>query len=243
MVPLKSTAEASSAAVEIAAALTCNETDALLQVKYNITEDEWNNTRPRFPSFDHRAFLRIRGNEVAWYENFASVKNYEACLPRDLCSQIAVGGLPTDAYELSFDGKATDIGHKFFFDGTNPVTSTEVGADCTKPPICKDTEALLEIQYWSGESWTSYHFRVEDKDGGTKLSGEPDGLYSLNQTYACLPKDDSCYTFLIGGDSQWSPSSFPPPSYSVTFVGKPIRSSDSWLFETRCNSGVAVNLL
>ena len=111
---------------------------------------------------------------MARYENFADVKNYEACLPRDLCSEIVVGGLPTDAYELSFDGKAVDIGHKFFYDGTNPVTLTTVGTDCTKPPICKDTEALLEIQYWTGSfDHRVYHFRVEDKDGKTFLSRKP----------------------------------------------------------------------
>ena len=230
MVLQKSTAEASAAAEEIAA-LTCNETDALLQVKYNITEDEWDNSRPVVDR--NRAFLYIQPLMLfeAVYENFESVQNYEACLPRDGCSDVVVGGLPTDAYEISFDGKAVDIGHKFFFDGTNPVTSTGVGTDCIKPPICKDSEALLEIQYWSGY-YNPYHFRVEDKDGGTILSGELEGLYSLNQTYACLPKDDSCYTFLIGGNRQWSPGSLPPPSYSVTFDGKPVRSSDSWLFDS-----------
>ena len=131
MVLQKSTAEASSAAAEIAA-LTCNETDALLQVKYNITEDEWNNSRPQFPSLNQRAFLRIRGNEVARYENFASVKNYEACLPRDECSNAVVAGLPTDAYELSFDGKAVDIGHEFFYGcGRN----SESAAGARRPPF------------------------------------------------------------------------------------------------------------
>ena len=215
-------AEDSPAAAEEIAALTCNETEALLQVKYNITEDEWDNSRPQFPSFNQRAFLRIRGNEVVEYENFADVKNYEVCLPRDECSEIVVAGLPTDAYELSFDGKAVEIGHEFFFDGTNPVTSTEVGTDCpfTKPPICKDTEALLEIQYWGGSfDYNFYHFRVEDKDGGTILSGEPVGLYSLKNSYACLPKDDACYTFLIGGEYQMPAYIHPLPSYSLIFDG------------------------
>ncbi|KAK1741507.1 hypothetical protein QTG54_007985 [Skeletonema marinoi] len=85
------------------------------------------------------------------------------------------------------------------FDGNNPVTSTEVGT-CTKP-ICKDTEALLEIHYWNGDfAYTEHAFRVEDKDGNTILQGEEsDESYSVNNTYACLPKDDSCYMFLIGG--------------------------------------------
>ena len=145
-----------------------------------------------------------------------------------------MAGLPSDAYELSFDGKAVDIGHEFFFDGTNPVTLTEVGADCllTRPPICKDTEALLEIQYWTGSfSYNLYHFRVEDKDGGTNLSGEPEGMYSLNRTCACLLKADACYTFLIGGEDQMPAYIFPLP-YSVIFDGNLVQRRDSWLFDS-----------
>ncbi len=86
------------------AELTCNETNALLQVKYNITEDEWDSSRPK-PTFIFREpFLYLQGSRVE-YETFASVRNYEACLPRDECSEVLVGGLPTDAYQLSFDGE------------------------------------------------------------------------------------------------------------------------------------------
>ena len=213
MVLQKSTAEA------------CNETDALLQVKFNITEEEWDSSRPPYSSFRDGAFLRLQGNEVQHYENFADVRNYAACLPKDQCSEVVVAGLPKDAYEVSFDGKSVDIGHEFFFDG-NPVTSTKVGANCTKPPICEDTETLLEIQYWSRifESFKAYSFRVEDKEGGTVLSGKP-RMYSLEQSYVCLPKDDACYTFLVGGMDHLS-------AYSVIFDGKLVRSSDGWLFDS-----------
>eukprot|EP00984_Skeletonema_dohrnii_P033489 scaffold30252_cov78-Skeletonema_dohrnii-CCMP3373.AAC.1 len=158
------------------AALTCNETDALLQVKYTITKDEWDSSRPIFD----KPFLYLQGNELR-YKNFAKLKDYEECLPRDECSEVVVGGIPTDAYEISFDGKAVDIGHEFVFDGKNPVTSTEVGT-CTKP-ICKDTEALLDIQYWSGYyNYNQHSFRVEDKEGNTVLHGEPEGRYSVNRS-------------------------------------------------------------
>jgi hypothetical protein len=104
---------------------------------------------------------------------------------------------------------------------------------CTKPSICKDTEALAEIQYWSGYFGSHQHyFRVEDKEGNTILNGEPEGRYSVNQTYACLPKDDACYTFLIGGDYQWDPIEIPPPTYSVYFDVELVRRSDSWLFDS-----------
>mmetsp|Transcript_30616 Transcript_30616/g.52396 ORF Transcript_30616/g.52396 Transcript_30616/m.52396 type:complete len:192 (+) Transcript_30616:137-712(+) len=176
-------------------ALTCNETDALLQVKYNITEDEYSSL---VRSIGDYPFLNVQDNTLPVWEDstvvryywFPGLTDYEACLPRDECSRITVGGFPTDAYELSFDGKAVDIGQAFPYDDNNPVTSTEVGT-CTKP-ICKDTEALLEIQYWNGDfSHTVLAFRVEDKDGNTILQGEEsDESYSVNNTYTCLPKDD-----------------------------------------------------
>eukprot|EP00985_Skeletonema_marinoi_P009846 scaffold4626_cov79-Skeletonema_marinoi.AAC.2 len=220
----QNTSENSPAAI---AALTCNETDALLQVKYTITKDEWDSSRPIFD----KPFLYLQGNELQ-YENFAKLTDYDACLPRDECSEVVVGGLPTDAYEISFDGKAVDIGQEFVFDGRNPITSTEVGT-CTKPPICKDTEALLEIQYWGGNfDYNQHSFRVEDKDGNTVLHGEPEGRYSFNQTYACLLKDDACYTFLIGGNYQWDPTIYPPPTYSVIFDGELVRRSNSWLLDS-----------
>jgi len=106
---------------------------------------------------------------------------------------------------------------------------------CTKPPICKDTEALLDVQYWSGNFYYNQHsFRVEDKDGNTVLHGEPEGRYSLHQLFACLPKDDACYTFLIliGGDYQWDPTISPQPTHSDFFDGKLVRRSDSWLLDS-----------
>ena len=170
-----------SPAEEIAS-LTCNETDALLQVKFNITEEEWDSSRP--PRVDRNiAFLyySLLQFDRVLYENFADVRNFAVCLPKDQCSEVAVGGLPTNAYEVSFDGKSVDIGHEFFFDGTNPVTSTKVGAGCPMPPICKDTEALLEIQYWSGHFYYNLHyFRVEDKEGDFVLENKQDpGMFHV----------------------------------------------------------------
>ena len=79
---------------EVIAALTCNETDALLKVNYNITEDEWDSSNS--DSWRYTPFLYLRGNEIR-YKNSADLIDYEACLPRDECSEIVVGGLPTDA--------------------------------------------------------------------------------------------------------------------------------------------------
>mmetsp|Transcript_30618 Transcript_30618/g.52403 ORF Transcript_30618/g.52403 Transcript_30618/m.52403 type:complete len:274 (+) Transcript_30618:137-958(+) len=226
-------------------ALTCNETDALLQVKYNITEDEYSSL---VRSIGDYPFLNVQDNTLPVWEDstvvryywFPGLTDYEACLPRDECSRITVGGFPTDAYELSFDGKAVDIGDVILFNGNVTVTATGVGS-CAAP-ICKDTEALLEIQYWSGYFGSHQHyFRVEDKEGNIVLHREPEGLYSVNQTYACLPKDDACYTFLIGGRDAWGDTRFPPPSYSVFFDGKPVRRSDSWLFDSVQFDDIAVS--
>ena len=222
------------------AALTCNETDALLQVKYNITEDEWDSTRG-IKILNPFLNLHIQDDVVtpyyvltSGYETFADLTDYEACLPRDECTQVVVGGLPINSFTLSFDGRAVDIGHEFLFDGRNPVTSTEVGS-CTKP-ICQETEDLLEIQYWTGQhSSLPSSFRVEDDDGSTILHGAPsEKHYFLNQTYACLPRDDdACYTFLIGGENQMDNYyRYPPPSYSVLVDGQLVRRSDNWLFDS-----------
>jgi len=93
MMVVQKTAEDPPAAI---AALTCNETDALLKVKYNITEDEWDSSHPNSNTWRYTPFLYLRGNELP-YKNFVDLTDYEACLPRDECSEIVVGGLPTDA--------------------------------------------------------------------------------------------------------------------------------------------------
>ena len=87
----------------VAAALPCNGTDALLQVKYTITEAERKSTRsfsPAVSSGRFTPFLLSTGSP--WYKfnpkykEFRDLTDYEACLPRDSCSEVVVGGLPTD---------------------------------------------------------------------------------------------------------------------------------------------------
>ena len=58
------TAEDSPAA---AALLTCNGTDALLQVKYTITEDGWTSG---FVSYKYPPFLKLQGNMVRFYKTY-----------------------------------------------------------------------------------------------------------------------------------------------------------------------------
>eukprot|EP00985_Skeletonema_marinoi_P015134 scaffold7748_cov183-Skeletonema_marinoi.AAC.1 len=58
---VQNTADDSPAVI---AALTCNETDALLQVKYNITEDEWDSLRPNIDNWRHTPFLSLQGNDI-----------------------------------------------------------------------------------------------------------------------------------------------------------------------------------
>ena len=69
--------------------MQCNETDALLQVKYNITKEEWDNSRPKSKFHWKGAFLKLQdqGNTVD-DERFANF----TCLPRVVCS-VAVGAV------------------------------------------------------------------------------------------------------------------------------------------------------
>eukprot|EP00984_Skeletonema_dohrnii_P004356 scaffold1552_cov111-Skeletonema_dohrnii-CCMP3373.AAC.1 len=225
------------------AALNCNETDALLQVKYNITEDEYSSLVRAIGDYP---FLNVQNNTLpVWkdsnsvrYYSFPGLTDYEVCLPRDECSRITVGGFPADVYELSFDGKAIDIRDEILFNGNVPVTATGVGS-CAAP-ICKDTEALLEAQFWAFGSLDD-NFLVEDKDGNTVLHSNTlflDNIRYFNKTSICLPKDNACYTFLIGGDVQsdmykpWGENFPAQPSYSLFFDGKLVHRSDSWLFDS-----------
>ncbi len=224
------------------AALTCNETDALLQVKYNITEDAFYSfVRSKVTPFlnvpDYTIPDWSDDNTVRYY-SFLGLTDYEACLPRDECSRITVGGFPTDAYELSFDGKVVNVGDEILFNESVPATATGVGNCAT--PICKDTEALLEAQFWA-LGLVGDPFRVEDKDGNTVLHDNTfflDNKRYFNKTSVCLPKDNACYTFLIGGEHQtdyyepWEKPFPGQPSYSLFFDGKLVHRSDSWLFDS-----------
>jgi len=225
-------------------ALKCNDNnDALLHVKYTITQDEWNRTRPTGSGELIRSFLELPGNRIN-YGKFKDLVDFEVCLPRNNCTEVVLGGLPIDAYELSFHGKPTDIGVELPFGDKNSVTSTEVGT-CIKP-ACKDTEALIDFQYWN--VFSSSPYRVEDQNGNIIIDAPLDHHNSrLTRNRACVPRDNSCYTFLIGSHKQWDPidfPNFPAPSYNLFYDGKIVRRSDSWLFDsvqfgdacqTRCN--------
>ena len=242
--------------------ISCIGDEALLQVKLSLTQDEIFTTH-RSPFWDtywewedeeddsetggedeeEEDFLGLfpfawhqQGNEIG-FKGFTpkDITDYEACVPRDECSQIVVGGLPTDGYELLFDGEAIDTGYEFYFDAVNPVTYTNVG-NCPTPitPVCNDAEALFELEYWSGapsdsESDHMNSFRVEDQDGNSVLDGLLGGTFSLDKTFACLPKDD-CYTFLIGSLEQRDIGLV--SSYSIFLDGELVRSRDTWLFDS-----------
>eukprot|EP00985_Skeletonema_marinoi_P027633 scaffold23008_cov66-Skeletonema_marinoi.AAC.3 len=216
---------------EAIAALTCNETDALLKVKYNITEDEWDSSRPIYQR--NSPFMYLQGIKLIMYEKFADLTDYEACLPKDECSEVVVGvSLPMLIKFHMVEKPSISAKSLSSMARTLP---TQLKWVLVPSLSSADTEALLEIQYWSGSfDYNQHSFRVEDKDGNTVLHGEPEGRYSLHQLDACLPKDNSCYTFLIGGEDQWNAIAtvFPLPSYSVFFDGKLVRRSDSWLLDS-----------
>jgi hypothetical protein len=72
-----------------ATALDCTGNDALLQVKYNITADEWKNRKPSF-SVQNQPFLDVSGTYYNFtelvdyktnYDSFEDLVDYEVCLP------------------------------------------------------------------------------------------------------------------------------------------------------------------
>ena len=219
--------------ISTATSLRCNETDALIQVKFNITQEQWDaEVGPPGIIRTSLPFLQIPG-DYASYRRFSDLTDFEACLPRDDCSEVIVARLPTDGYRISFDGEPIDIGISFPFDGKNPITSTEVG-NCFKPTCDADMEALVEVQFWSGlHDVSTASYRVEGKDGDVIVDFKPPplGERSLTRNLACVPRN-SCYTFLIGTHSQLDTTPFiQSSSYSVLFDGELVRKSDSWLFE------------
>jgi len=226
--------------ISAAVGLDCTGNDALLQVKYNITEDVWNSTRPS--NIYALPFLILQDNEQQQqqteYSNFTDLVDIEKCLPRDECSTVVVAGLPTSTYDISFDGEHVEIGARFHYEEKNPITSTDVGTCIKHPPTCQDTEALLEVQFWSGQfSYRNNEFRIEDEHDDTILNGGSTSreyssvIYSLNSTYACVARENSCYTFLIGSGFEWNPG-YSLPAYSLFFDGSLVHTNDSFQFDS-----------
>jgi len=210
-------------------ALKCNDNnDALLQVKYNITQDEWKRTRHSGSGALIYPFLELPGS-WKYYFNFKDLVDFEVCLPRNNCTEVVLSGLPIYAYELSFDGKPTDIEVELPFGDKNSVTSTEVGT-CIKP-TCKDTEALIEFQNWVDRFSISSPYLIEDQDGNIIIDDAQRMNSSMTRNRSCVPRDNSCYMFLIGSHHQLDADS-PSPSYTLFYDGKLVRKSVSWLFDS-----------
>ena len=81
--------------------LQCKEDEALLEVKYTITEDEWKEKFPGLDSSYQNPLLSVQpsGNygmfnssTVINYENYTSLVDYTACIPKDddaTCFQVS----------------------------------------------------------------------------------------------------------------------------------------------------------
>jgi hypothetical protein len=243
---LASISTATATATATALALNCTEGHALLEVKYNMTEDTWNSTYPTADA-ENEPFLYLPGSaqfNLQNYHSFADLVDFEQCLPRNECSEVIVASLPTNSYQILFDGNSLDIGVEIPFNGKNPVTSTEVGT-CTKP-TCKDSEALVDLQYWNGDLvFIGSTYRIEDQNGNYIINATSTSFDSLTRNRACVPRDNSCYTFLIGSLFQWDPTLYvDTPSYNLLYDGELVSKGDSWLFgsiqfgdscQPRCN--------
>ena len=191
----------------------CNETEfALLKVSYFTTKDKWYNLD------DMRLSVRPSGNtgnsslsETVDYYSVEDLVDFERCVPREgTCLEVTVAQLPSNSYEISWDGLAIDTGPEFKGEYRN-FTSTEVGDHCF--PVCsEDTEALFEYQYQASIGFEDY--RVEDKDGNIVLGCDSstdkcqmdyyNSVDSLHTNRACLKKN-ACYRFLIGDNFQRIP--------------------------------------
>jgi hypothetical protein len=70
---------------------------------------------------------------------------------------------------------------------------------------------------------------VEDQNGNIIIDAPFDYHNSLlTRNRACVPRDNSCYTFLIGSHFQWEDG----PSYNLFYDGKLVRTNNSWLFDS-----------
>lgn len=197
----------------------CADNEALLKVTYSLTNDEWNELDN---SGSKRLSIRPASgfgpgssafSETIDYYSFDELVDYEKCIPSEgSCLEVAVYGLATSTYEISWDGQPVEVtSPRFKGEFGDTITSTEVGDDCS--PICdENTESLFEYKYWSSIGFEDY--RVEDiKDGNVLMRCDhwqdecmdASSIYdSLHASRICLKKD-ACYRFLIGDNFQRIP--------------------------------------
>lgn len=224
----------------------CNDTEALLSVSYDVTQDIWDNLYAQNDTLRFSPRLTVRpsgttGNSTIYeyikYESFEDIVDFELCVPKvGSCLEVTVSKFPIDSYIISWDGRAVETGPDFSNWGQYHITSTEVGDFCY--PVCNENEALFELLQWTGSGYSG-SYRVEDNEGNKKVLGCDSNSNSCTPTYfkmytdrACLPRY-ACYHFLIGGHTQWTSSSWgDAPYFSVSFDDELLTESESWLFKS-----------
>jgi len=225
----------------------CDDTEALLKVSFTIDEAGWYDLYPlNYTDWRWNPDLVVRpsgntgnstSNTLVEYEYFEDLVDFETCIPKEgACVELTVSILPTDAYSITWNGEAVEVGQEFNRYGF-PITTTEMGSYCA--PICNEsTEALFDYQYWTSAWGLVDAYHVKDKSDNVVLGCENEygtcgesNSFSMYKYRECLPKD-SCYQFLTGHGTQLTPveDSIYVPSISLKFDDEEVEESDSWRF-------------
>jgi len=174
----------------VATTLQCKDDEALLEVTYTLSEDEWKENLPGLDSSYQNPKLSVQpsGNygmfnssTVIKYENHTSLVDYTNCIPKDddaSCFQVSIYMLPIKSYEITFDGTVVqhsdqDVFHDTYYNTNDkksiqyPITSIELGEGCY--PVCNDEEHLFDHHQFlgydsdlSGASTSHLDYNVKD---------------------------------------------------------------------------------
>jgi len=188
-------ADSSGRAVDAAVQTQCKDNEALLQVKYTLSEEEWN-TGQENASRTPLLSIQPSGNygnssnigHLVEYSNYTALEDYEACIPNEDqgCFQVSIYMLPVSSYEISYDSVVIPTGDQVFYDSILtghgeqipdrngqvqfPVTSTEIGSTCY--PVCEEGEKLFDHYqfngYW-GTINTHEPFSIDEVDSDSNV--------------------------------------------------------------------------
>jgi len=233
-----------------ATTLQCKEDEALLEVTYTLSEDEWKDNFPGLDSSYQNPLLSVQpsGNygmfnssTVINYENYTSLVDYTACIPKDdaTCFQVSIYMLPITSYEITYDGTVVQYSDQdVFYDTyyyTNdkkfiqyPITSIEFGDGCY--PVCNEEEHLFDHQQFlgydsdlSGSSTSHLDYNVKDDNDivvldciwkNCALTGLSNWAVGVYRYRTCLPVNKKCYSLLLGNQY---PSVYPTATYGLRY--------------------------
>lgn len=239
----------------VATTLQCKENEALLEVTYTLSEDDWKESLPGLDDTYRSPKLSVQpsGNygmfnlsTVIHYENYTSLVDYTACIPKDdvTCFQVSIYMLPITSYEITYDGTVVqhdsdqDVFYDTYFHSNDekliqyPITSIEFGDGCY--PVCNEEEHLFDHQQFLGYNSYLSHLDYNVKDDNdvvvldctwnncrlTDLSNRRAGGVYRYRT--CLPAN-KCYSLLLGNPYR-SPLADTTETYGLNYNNEEIVS-------------------